>query len=132
MELKIVYKPPLICLVTPPRSDEEKICKDPPRTVDESIINLETAPKRQGVHFNPGRRVQNLILNNSRPILVCAMCAVKPKDNFSEGCFEKNYFYVQHVSQLGKNPRKYTIRNRKEIELRNKLRDLFGESDIFD
>ena len=131
VELRTVYKPPLICLVTPPRSDDEKICKDPPRNVA-NIFNLETLHKRQGVHFNPGRRVQNLILNNSRPILVCATCAVRPKDNFCKGCFEQNYSYVHHVPQLEKNHKRITIRNRKEIELRNKLKDLFGESDISD
>ena len=104
VELKTIYKPPLICLVTPSRSDEEKNCKDLSRPVDESIITLDTAPKRQGVHFNPSRRVQNPIVTNSRPILMCALCAVKPKDNFCKGCFEQNYLYVSHVSQLEKKP----------------------------
>ena len=130
--LKTVYKPPLICLVTPPRSDEEKNCKDLSRPVDKGIITLNTAPKRQGVHFNPGRRVQNPNVINSRPILMCATCTVKPKDNFCNSCFERNYFYVSHVPKFEKNPRNHVIRNREEIELRNRLRDLFGESDISD
>ena len=123
--LKTVYKPPLICLVTPPRSGERIICKNPPPTI-EKTVNLKTLPKRQGVHFNPGRRVQNSTLN-SRPILACATCAIRPKDNFCKGCFELNYFYVHRVPQL-----EQESRSRNEIELRSKLRDLFGESDISD
>ena len=119
--LKNVYTPPLICLITPPRSDEEKICINSSRIVSKSLLSLETAPKRQGVHFNPGRRVQNSNSSDSHPILVCATCAVKPKDNFCKKCFEQNYLYVHRKHQLEKRPRKYKIRNRKEVELSNKL-----------
>ena len=125
VELRTVYRPPLICLVTSPRSDEGIFCNDPPPTIGKSV-NLGTLPKRQRVHFNPGRRVQNSTLD-SRPILVCATCAIRPKGNFCNNCFEQNYIYVHRVSQLEKKPR-----SRKEIELRSKLRDLFGESDISD
>ena len=59
----------------------------------------------------------------SRPTLSCTECVVQPKNEFCCRCFEENYFYFPNVSA---SVEKYN----QSKELRDELRDIFGESDI--
>ena len=77
------------------------------------------------LYFPPGRRITTTQNIKSRPTLFCTKCAIRPKNEFCRRCFEENYFYFSNISAS-------IEKNIQSKELRDKLRDIFGESDISD
>ena len=108
-------EPPLICLITPPRSDENPDVEILPQPVQPSVIKTRDPKLGSKVAFKPGRRINSSSIGKSRPILFCGDCKVRPRPDFCKKCFECNYHY-NHAQNI----------------LRDKLRELFGESDISD
>ena len=108
-------EPPLICLITPPRSDENPDLDNLPQPVQPSLNKTRDPKLCSKVVFKPGRRIHSPYIDKSRPILFCADCRIRPRADFCKKCFECNYHY-----------------NYAQNMLRDRLRDLFGESDISD
>ena len=99
-----------------------------------SCVRAEVMENYRKIYFNPGRRIYSTQLINSRPVLVCEFCTIKAISEFCQDCFSCNYLYApQEIEQKELEVRKVEkpckISN---SDLRNKLRDLFGESDISD
>ena len=101
-------EPPVICLVTPPHP---------------SIGQESTSGWR---HSSQRKRFISTQNCNSRPIFKSKNCLIKPKTGACSDCFATNYYYTSSVS------RNNCILNVKNTnrELRDKLRDLFRESDM--
>ena len=87
---KPVYAPPLICLVTPPRSNEDivtiDLTKPEPKNLS-SCVRAEAKESYRKIYFNPGRRIYSTQLINSRPVLICEFCKIKPKSEFCKLLF---------------------------------------------
>ena len=109
---KIPLEPPLICLIAPPHPG-----------IGREVASDKTYP------FPKARIVPTEDKQLLRPLLKCNNCAVKPKREACIRCFEKNYYYTQPpIAHRQQNK----IYKNKSSEIRNKLIDLFGESDISD
>ena len=110
---KIPTEPPLICLRTPPHPGiGQEAASD--KTYPIPAVRIVSVDKKN---------------NSPRPVLKCSDCLIKPKREACIHCFKKNYYYT---------PPPVAYRQRNEIykkgnnELRERLIDLFGESDISD
>ena len=114
-------QPPVICLVTPPYPSETN---DDPIFVKQIELTQEQRVKisQKRVSFPPGRRIVPEPDQNQRPILSCKGCNIRPRNEFCRNCFEENY----HLTW------KPTPKIYKSSQLREELRNLFGESDISD
>ena len=122
-EGKTASSPPLICLVTPPHPGVSKTV-DPNKFRRENKQKVSDATTEKKIlHFPPGKRVASAQNRDSHPTLYCKGCSLKPVNIYCINFFEKNYFvYIKD-----KKDKFY-----KNIQLRDELRDLFGESDISD
>ena len=134
---KPVYMPPLICLVTPPRLNENvtiDLTKPEPKGLS-SCVRVGAKENYRKIYFNPGRRIYSTQLINSRPVLICVSCKIISKSEFFNDCFSCNYHYEPQKIERKKNLEVKKVKKPFETshsKLRNKLRDLFGESDISD
>ena len=100
-----------------------------------SCIRAETKQNYKKIYFNPGRRIYSTQLDKSRPVLICEFCKIKPKSEFCNDCFSCNYLCVPQKIERKENLEIRKVRKPCEIsnsDLKNKLRDLFAESDISD
>ena len=122
-ERKKASSPPLICLVTPPHPGiSETVDPNKFRRENKQKVS-DTTTENKNLYFPPGKRVGSAQNRDSHPTLYCKDCTFNPVNNYCKNCFEKNYFF--YVKD--KKDKFY-----KNIQLRDELRDLFGESDISD
>ena len=120
-------EPPVICLVTPPHNTYKP---EPP------VICLVTPP-HPGIgqeptsiqrHSSQGKRFIPIGNCMSRPVFKCKNCQLKPKSGACFDCFSVNYYYTPPVA----NNNCSIVSENTSPSLRDRLRDLFGESDISD
>ena len=96
---------PLICLVTPPRSNENVLTIDLTKPVPKglsSCVRAEAEGDYRKIYFNPGRRIYSTQLINSRPVLICEFCKIKPKSEFCKDFFSCNYLYAPQETEQKK------------------------------
>ena len=122
-EGKTASSPPLICLVTPPHPGiSETVNPNKFRRENKQKVS-DTTTEKKILHFPPEKRVVSAQNRDSHPTLYSKGCSLKPVNNYCKNCLEKNFFvYVKD-----KKDKFY-----KNTQLRDELRDLFGESDISD